>query len=321
MNRFFTSLFLVTSVAVTFAGCDKMPFAKNNANNQSYSSAEMLTPIKGEVLAQVNNWRIGTEDFQTRLDILKENPQYAEADLDSTENKKAILQELIRLVSLAQEAKNRGFADDEQIKQAMADFERTLLVQKFVEKLSEDLTVTDIDIEDYYKNNAQLFTEPGSLQLKELAVASESEANAVLKRLLDGENFSTIAQQVSVLETRAQGGDLGSVVPVPDQQGGLTAVKIEEGQQPVEVKRFSAFWQTAATMQAGDDARKVKGEDGKFYVVKVTGLNQPKTVDLSAELKEQIKQVLTVERQNEELERVANQVKQNANLVINEDLL
>lgn len=321
MKRFYTSLFLVTSVAVTLAGCDKLPFNQKADNFQGQQ--EVLTPIQGEVLAQVNNWRIGTEDFQARLDILKQNPQYAEADLDSIENKKAILQELIRLVALSQEAKNRGFAEEEDVKQALADFERTLLVQKLVEDVSKDTLVTDLDVDNFYNNpeNSAMFTQPGSLRVREIVVASETEANNVLKRLLDGEGFVSIAQQVSISETKSQGGDLGSVIPVPDQEGGITAVRIEEGKDPVEVKRFSAFWQTVASMTADTDARKIKGDDGKYYVLKVTEIVQPAKIELTAEIKENLKQGLMVEKQTEVLERLATEAKQKANLVINEDLL
>lgn len=321
MKRFYTSLSLLTVLALSLSACDKLPFAQQKVASQGVQEAQ--TPIQGELLAQLNNWRIGTEDFQARLDLLKNNPQYAKTDLNSAASKRAILQELIRLVALSQEAKDRGYNDDEDVKQSIADFERTLLVQKIVAEISKSIVVTDMDVENYYNNqeNAPNFMQPGSIRVREIAVSSESEANDVLKRLLDGESFVSIAQQVSISETKSQGGDLGSLIPAPSQDGGITAYRLEENKAPVEVKRFTAFWQTILGMDSNTDARKIKADDGRYYIVKVTEKIAPQKVELSEALKEDIKQALIVEKQSQELERLATQAKQKANLVINEELL
>jgi len=63
-------------------------------------------PVSGNVLAKVGNWVLTIEDFNERLEALKEVvPDYDPTDV---EQNKMILEELIRQQLLVQDAENTG---------------------------------------------------------------------------------------------------------------------------------------------------------------------------------------------------------------------
>ena len=306
----------VFMAVVALAGCNALQ------KKPQAAAPAASAPVNGPVLAQVNDWKIGLDDFNARIDMLKQSPMYKGADFDSKDARKAILQDLVRVVLLSQEAKKRGLDKDTQVVEAMKDYERTILVQKLVQdEAGKSGSVTDEEVKDFYDKNPQMFTEPGRLTVSEIVLDSEQAANDAMKALLDGQAFTSVATIRSTGETKAAGGNLGEVIPVPTQDGQVTAYKVEEGKQPVEVKRFSGYWQKAVSMTEKDDAAKVKGDDGKFYVIKVTARKEPKPADLNDELKGQIKKALGSQKEGKNIEGIADKARAAATVTVNEDLL
>ena len=173
-----------------FVGCEKV---KPKPENIEPTSAK--TPIKGALLAQVNDWAIGTTDFKDKLDALKTLlPQKEFADqFDDAETKKKILEELVNFEILAQVAESRGLDKEQDVTDAVKNFKRNFLAQKMLGKLYNDVTVTNIEIENFYDTNKGLFREPEERRVKEIVVASEAQAKDILIRLLQGEDFGFIA--------------------------------------------------------------------------------------------------------------------------------
>ncbi|MBD2779496.1 peptidylprolyl isomerase [Xenorhabdus szentirmaii] len=87
----------------------------------------------------------------------------------------------------------------------------------------KNVTVSDSDIEKYYKNNLSKYTvEIGSKKYSFIQLSSESEAKAVLDELKKGADFSQLASEKSTDKYSAsKGGDLGWM---------------EENSQPGELK-------------------------------------------------------------------------------------
>lgn len=314
MKKYVAGSVLVMLSVFVFAGCDF-------GGGESKQTTVQEMSINGPLLAQVGDWRIGLEDFETRVQGLKQSGMYEGVDLDSSEVKRQILGELIRLVSLSQEARTRGLAEDENVIQALKDYERTILVQKLVQDVGATITVTDEDIQAFYDANPQQFTKMGTVQIREIAVSSDEAAKDIQKQLLDGADFATLARQRSTSNSKATGGDLGELIIVPDQKGGATAYKVEEGKEPQEVSRFTEYWRTVAGMTLDSDATKVKAEDGTVYLIKMVNVKQPEKLDLTDEMKEQLRKVVMAEKQGKEIEKIAVKAKQETQIVLNEDLL
>ena len=85
------------------------------------------------VLARVGNWTITVEEFNERLNALKE----AVPDFDTTsmDAKKLVLETLVRQQLLVSEAEKVGLANQKDIEAAVEEFRRTLIVQEIVKIL------------------------------------------------------------------------------------------------------------------------------------------------------------------------------------------
>jgi len=194
-----------------FIGCDKLIPSKVE------KESKVSSPIKGTLLAQVNDWAIGTQDFNERLNALK--TMYPDAaNLDATAKKK-VLEELINLEILSQVAAQKGLTRDKDVVSAVRDFRSSLLAQKLREQLARDIIVTDAEIDNFYKQNQAIFQEPQERKIREIVVANESQAKDVSIRLLQGENFVFLAESYSIAESKAKDGDLGYITPPADLKG------------------------------------------------------------------------------------------------------
>ena len=89
---------------------------------------------------------------------------------------------------------------------------RQLTVDKIKEKLKENILVLDEEIEEFYDRNVDIFVQKEKVNLRHIFVSSMEGAEAVLKRLNAGDDFASIAKEVSLdLVTKDLGGDMGFV--------------------------------------------------------------------------------------------------------------
>src|SRR3989338_4829155 len=187
-------------------GCTNLPSPNNDTKTSSSETA-----VKGALLAQVNDWSIGTVDFKEKMEALKTLlPEEAEQkEFDNREKKLKILQELVNFEILAQEAETRGLGKERDVIDAVKNFKRNFLAQKLLGDIYQEINITNIEIDEFYNRNKDIFKEPEERQVKEIVVASEAQAKDILIRLLQGEDFSLLAQNYSTASSRSKGGDLG----------------------------------------------------------------------------------------------------------------
>jgi len=278
-----------------FIGCDKLIPSKVE------KESKVSSPIKGTLLAQVNDWAIGTQDFNERLNALK--TMYPDAaNLDATAKKK-VLEELINLEILSQVAAQKGLTRDKDVVSAVRDFRSSLLAQKLREQLARDIIVTDAEIDNFYKQNQAIFQEPQERKIREIVVKDESQAKDVSIRLLQGESFAFLARSYSIAKSKAKDGDLGYITPPQDLKGG----------------KFQKFWEAAFTTEKGDNSSYFKGPDG-YYIVKVEDIRGGKVKALG-DVRENIKAYLQNLKIGEKTEETIYNAKKNFKVIINDYLI
>ena len=77
------------------------------------------------------------DDFNNRLNLLKQQlPDFKENDSNS---RTAVLEELIRQQLLVKEAEDSDIGNTKEIKDAIEDFRKTLLVQELASRLTKDV--------------------------------------------------------------------------------------------------------------------------------------------------------------------------------------
>jgi len=297
----------VCSVVAIFAisGCDKLPFfSKSGTKKAEETKITPPTPpvqppadtsLSGDTLARVNNWTITLPEFNEKLQGLKEvMPEY---NTDDFESRKMVLEELVRQELLVQDAEKSGIANEKDIVEALKEFKRTLLVREIASRLTKDITVDDAEAEKYYNENKDLFAEDTQWHAREIMVPSQSEANEILIELLKGADFATMATQRSKSASAAKGGDLDWISQAP----------------------FPQMESTLMTLEKGAVSSVLKGSDG-FYIIKLED-KKGGVPRLFAEVKEEIKKGLTLLKQQQEVLKYIEKLKNEAKVEVREELL
>lgn len=157
------------------------------------------------------------------------------------------------------------------------DVRAQLIQEKLFEKVTEDVEVTDEDIEEYYEKNKTQYGQPASRDVRHILVPTKRQADRIYARLQTGADFAALAKKFSK--------DPGS----KDQGGKLT---IARGQT------VPAFDRTAFRLKKGQVSRPVKTQYGFHIIEPLSAVKPAKTTPLK-DVKAQIKQQLLQTKKNE----------------------
>ena len=174
-------------------------------------AADAVTSLPNHVVATVNGVEIDETLFNQ---ILKANVSANRPD--NYELRSSIKEELINRELLMQEAQRLGLDKTAQGKVALEQARANALVELLWLNLENSNPIKDNDIqEDYNRQVKALGSGEGMQQyhLSIIALADELEANRILAKLKKGESFQELAKAYSIDPTKAQGGDVGWVLP------------------------------------------------------------------------------------------------------------
>jgi peptidyl-prolyl cis-trans isomerase C len=111
---------------------------------------------------------------------------------------------------LYQEAKKKGLDKDQAIIRKVEEFKKAMMIDALIKEVLEGKgEVSESDIEKYYKENEDRFTEPLEIKIRHIFVNSEPVLKEVLAKLARGENFEKLASTYNVDKSREDGGNLG----------------------------------------------------------------------------------------------------------------
>jgi peptidyl-prolyl cis-trans isomerase C len=203
-------------------------------------------PLPGNVLVRIGSWTLTAEEFNDRLSLLKQQlPDFKENDAAS---RSAVLDELIRQQLLVKDAEDSDIGNTKEIKDAIEDFRKTLLVQELASRLTKDVAATEEDARTYYDANKDKFTEPVTWNVRQIVAGDEASAKSILVQILQGGDFAQIAQAQSKAANAADGGKIKPFIT---------------GKAP-----FDAMQTAIANLDEGGTSGVFKGPEG-FYIVKV----------------------------------------------------
>lgn len=250
--------------------------------------------------ATVGGEEIPISTLESRFETISDNPQFAQ-QLEGDEGgglraqiQAQILTELIDAELVEQGAAELGVEiDEEDIAEQRAELaeqvggeealeqaiEQQGLADEDVEALLRELTyrdavtthlvgeeeITDADVEAHFEEHREEYERA---EARHILVETEEEAEEVLERLEDGEDFAELAEEVSTDEgSAAQGGDLGEfgrgqMVPA-FEQAVFEEAEVGEVYGPVE-------------------------SDFGFHVVEVTERETPELAEVEDEIREEL---------------------------------
>ncbi len=178
------------------------------------------TPAPAKVYATVGDEKITQADIDAKTSMLP--PQFR-ARYETADGKKKLVEQLTKMSLLSQEARRLNIDKKEEVAKRIKEIADNLIIQELIkEEVMDKVKVSDADIEKYYKDNKQEFVQPEKVKvyliqfkIKENATAEEKnaqkkKATETLKRLKKGEDFETVAKEVSEDErTKNSGGNTG----------------------------------------------------------------------------------------------------------------
>ena len=292
---------LVLSFLVFLYGCDKLPFGQNKPPVEPPKPIPQAYTPTGTVIAKVNNYPITLEELTEEIERYNSMVPEDKADLKltTTEQKADYLKdELIRRILFYQEALDRGLDRNPDIQQALEKTKQQLLVFQLVKDETDKINVTNQEIEDYYERAKESLKDPERRKVREIVVISQAQAKDLLIRLLQGEDFASLARQYSKASSADKGGDLGFIKP-GEKFKAFDEVAFSDA---LEIDQFSTVF---------------RGDDG-YYIIKVEAKEGGKYKSLF-ETRDEIERGLTFIKQQKRLETLVGTLSSNAKIEVMED--
>lgn len=292
---------------IILPGCDLMenlfpgkfssaPKVTGKTTTATTPAADSGEPVLGTVLARVNNAVITLESFDEKV----KNVEALSPDIkiNTLDAKKAYLNDLVTQELLLQEARARGIDKKKDIKDAIDEFKKQVLVRQLVMDETTGIAIEPSEIETFYNQYKKEFAAPEEIKAREIVVSSEAAAKEILISLLQGGDFVAIAKERSIAPSAGSGGDLGIV-----KKGA----------------KFDKFYEVISTLEPGQVSQIFKGPEG-FYIVKV---DQKKggTVPPLTEVYDQIKNGLLQQKTAARIQELTEKIKREAKIDIKEDIL
>ncbi len=115
----------------------------------------------------------------------------------------------------------KSYPDDLSFRRSLADEDLTfeewrrlmrsrVLQKKISEMIRQDLPEpSESELESFYRSHTERFQRPQQARLRQIVLASESDAQAVIDELNRGGDFSDLAEKFSISPEANQGGELG----------------------------------------------------------------------------------------------------------------
>lgn len=260
-------------------------------------SCEKAESPKGNELARVNDRVITLEEFNQEMEEL---PTYLKPMMVTSGARKEFLQNVINREILLQQGRKKGLDKDKEILAKTERFRKGLIIEALlVQLLKGKDEVTDEEVEAYYQENKEKFLVGERVRVRHILVKTLLEANEIKKRLNQGEDFIALAKRYSISPSRKRGGDLGY---------------IERGKVGPEFEK-AAF----ALKEPGELSGIVKTSFG-HHIIRLEDRKEPYQRTLP-QAKEEIKSFLQEKKRGEIITAYLEELREEAEIVIHEELL
>ena len=266
------NLSMKKSIAVLVAGLALSGFAY----------AEDKSKLPSGAAAVVNGVTISDKTLDK---IVKAN--VAQGQKESPELRKVILDELVARELFIQAANKQGLDKTPEVQERLAQIRQDLLIAALEGDYLKKHPITDSDLKAEYDRQINLIGDSQEYNLKQIIVANEADAKAIISSLKRGESFEKLAKEKSLDPSKEQGGNLGWVLAkqiIPEianvlanmSRGSLTSAPIQT----------SLGWHVIKL----EDSRQFKAptfEESKVRVQQT--LMQAKRIELLGKLREAAK--------------------------------
>ena len=249
------------------SGCTRKT-PSTDAGPTSSSVAALPSAQSSQVLARVGNRTITVGEYVAALQHMD---SFDRMRYQAPERRKELLEEMIDIMLLAENARSKGLDKDPRVEQETREILRDALLKQVRDGAQKPADIPEVDVRAYYETHRADFRDPERRRVSVVVLRSEAAANAALAeaRAGSGADWGAIVRSRSIdLSAAASGppelaGDLGFVSPPGDPRGVNTRV-------PEELR--AAVYEIP---DVGGVLPRIVPAAGKFYVVRLQSKTPP----------------------------------------------
>jgi peptidyl-prolyl cis-trans isomerase C len=261
------------------------------------------------VLAKVGDKELKFADLNKMIKMMPPSYQSMFSNIDQM---KKLLDVQINSILFSQEARRLKLDQKPEVKQNIDEIVNRILMQALIEdKVNKDVTATDKEIEEYYKNNQDEFKVPEKVKVSHILIkvgpkatekvkeAKKKKAEEILAKAKAGEDFAELAKQYSEdKRTNKKGGDVGFFA---------------KGSKGPE------FEKAVFSLKKNEISDLVLTKKG-YHIIKLLDKKEGRKKTLE-EAKASIKNKVKQQKRTESYENLLNDLKEKNKVVIYEDAL
>ncbi|HAJ92142.1 MAG TPA: peptidylprolyl isomerase [Gammaproteobacteria bacterium] len=193
-------LALIASLAAV-TGCDQLQSSAGTGDSNIAVAAETAV-VEGVVIATVN----GQPITQAELDVYS-SQRKSPSKAPEANSKEVIMKELVSLELMRQDAAKQGLEKKPEVIATLAQQQRTALAGAAIQNYMTSNPVSDEDAKKVY--DEQMGKAGKEFKARHILVKEQEEAEAIIKLLDSGSDFSELAKEKSTGPSGASGGELG----------------------------------------------------------------------------------------------------------------
>lgn len=205
-------------------------------NRTSFKQSEQAG---GKIVAEIGAEKISEADLDALIertidnqlapmtafmtaDQLNEQKRKILDQYKSPSAKQEFLQSWLTQEVLYRQALEEGLSDQPKTKSVIEDLVRSALSQQLMNnELADKINITETDLQTYYQANKDKYVEPAKVKISHILVEDQQQAEALINRVNNGEDFADLAKEFSTdQDTKESGGEIdidvrkGSYIPV-----------------------------------------------------------------------------------------------------------
>ena len=193
-------LALIASLAAV-TGCDQLQSSGETGNSSTAVAAETAV-VEGAVIATVNGQPITQAELEVYTSQRKPPSNAPEAS-----SNEVIMNELISLELMRQDGIKQGLDKKPGVIATMEQQQRTALAGAAIQNFMTSNPVSDEDAKQLY--DEKMSKPAREFDARHILVKEQEEAEAIIKLLDSGSDFTELAKEKSTGPSGASGGELG----------------------------------------------------------------------------------------------------------------
>ncbi len=308
---------LLLGLTGAFAGCSGCGDSNQPTPADAGPKVGGLTPEQAaRVVAKVGERTITLGDYAEVLDRMD---AFDRLRYQTSERRRELLDELIDVELMAQEAQRRGLDKKPTTEEAVRQILRDALLAEARLGLPSPTDIPVEEVRAYYEKNRENYREPERRRVSAIVLDDEAKAKKVLASALekkDATSWGKLFFEHSLSAAKEKlgnvpldlAGDLGVVGPPDDPKGANARV-------PAEVQK--AVFTLAAI---GDVHAELVSADGKLYVVRLNGRTAAHERSFE-EAERSIRVMLLQQKQRELEEKLEQELRQKHKVEIDDEAL